>query len=170
MGVFFLWSIAGKPSVICLSTDRLYRSMWTSGMKEAGRERHDWSHTALWFTSVSILRTPQMRIVTLWDILCIWTAAGETDFGKEALQSLWVPGLQQQRGLWCDSVYLCHAYGCGLSLRCIFLLSLACADVWSSEAGTWLGIWYHLDWRGRIRLSCPGEGALGWAPNGLPPL
>ena len=68
------------------------------------------------------------------------------------------------------SVHLCHAFGrgCGLLLRCIFLLSLACADVWRSEAGTWLGVWLHLDWRGHISLSAQGREY--WAGHPMSPL
>lgn len=75
-----------------------------------------------------------------------------------------------------ESVCLCHACGCGcgLLLRCVsLLLSLACADVWSSEAGTWLGVWHYLDWRGRISLFCPGGGSVGpgtqWPSSPLAP-
>lgn len=73
------------------------------------------------------------------------------------------------------SVHLCHAHGCGCGrlLCCSFFLSLACADVWTSEAGTWLGVWHHLDQRGCNLPFLPREGGIGpgtqWPSSPLAP-
>lgn len=149
----------------CLSTDRLYRPVWTSRAEGAGRECH--THTALCHIGLNLQGTVERDSFHL----CKTFRA----FGHIKSRRRDILGKKHQKDserLVCSckrsfdcfesaGVNLCHACGCGLLLRRIFLLSLARADAWSGEAGTWQGVHHHLDWRAHISLFCPGEGALG---------
>ena len=103
VGVFLLlWSIAGKPAVICLSTDQLYRSVWMSRMEGASRER-PWleTHTTPLYLGLNLQGTVDE------DIFCTLTEKQkERHSGNEALERLWSPGLQLHRGVWCESVFI----------------------------------------------------------------